>query len=126
MIADLCQILHVAVTNFLQRILSEGTGVHQILIPGAIPWFNTLFYTFYNFLIMRRGDLCSIFPINLVKVEGNQDSLFAKTINLVNYFSYRIPATFCLVMQRSPHLTGLILKTFGTIQHEPLSSHLQL
>lgn len=66
MITDLFQILHVTVTNFLQRILSNGTGVYQVLIPRAIPWFNTLFYTFYNFLIMRRGYLCSIFPINLV------------------------------------------------------------
>lgn len=66
MITDLFQILHVTITNFLQRILSNGTGVYQVLIPRAIPWFNALFYTFYNFLIMRRGDLCSIFPINLV------------------------------------------------------------
>lgn len=64
-VADLGQILHVAVTDSLQRILPEGTGVYQIFIPGAIPWLNTLFYTFYYFLIMRRGDLCSIFPINL-------------------------------------------------------------
>lgn len=65
MIADLGQVLHVAVTNFLQRILPEGTGVHQIFIPRAIPWLHTLLYAFYDLLIVRRGDLCSIFPINL-------------------------------------------------------------
>ena len=68
MVTDLFQILHIGVTNFLQRILPKRTGVYEVLVPGAIPWFNRLFYAFYDFLIVRGFDLSSIFPINLVGV----------------------------------------------------------